>query len=139
MPLGILEACGLEHVPGTTPLENVADAAIPENGIVNGQLLKYDKSGKTILVPQPSDDPNDPLNWPRWRKELFLVAALWGTACVGGEDFHHRMGAFTNDLQQSDRSSSQLMCSCPKSGASLWLHSLPVRMEASLCAWLGPP
>jgi hypothetical protein len=23
--------------------------------------LKYDKTGKILLVPQPSDDPNDPL------------------------------------------------------------------------------
>jgi hypothetical protein len=25
--------------------------------------LKYDKTGKILLVPQPSDDPNDPLVW----------------------------------------------------------------------------
>lgn len=23
-----------------------------------------------ILIPQPSDDPNDPLNWPLWRRDL---------------------------------------------------------------------
>ncbi|CAK7207113.1 hypothetical protein SEUCBS139899_009921 [Sporothrix eucalyptigena] len=28
---------------------------------------------ETILIPQPSDDPNDPLLWPRWQKE----AAFW--------------------------------------------------------------
>ncbi|KIH93245.1 hypothetical protein SPBR_02679 [Sporothrix brasiliensis 5110] len=31
------------------------------------------KGEETILVPQPSDDPNDPLLWPRWQKE----AAFW--------------------------------------------------------------
>ena len=31
--------------------------------------MKYSKDG-IILVPQPSDDPNDPLNWPLWRRDL---------------------------------------------------------------------
>lgn len=26
-----------------------------------------------ILVPQPSDDPNDPLNWPLWKRDSILV------------------------------------------------------------------
>lgn len=36
--------------------------------------LKYDTSGRYILVPQPSDDPNDPLNWPRWKRDAILGA-----------------------------------------------------------------
>lgn len=33
--------------------------------------------GKTIiLVPQPSDDPNDPLNWPLWVRDL--ISLLYG-------------------------------------------------------------
>ena len=28
---------------------------------------------QTVLVPQPSDDPNDPLNWPPWKKNLILL------------------------------------------------------------------
>ena len=37
--------------------------------------LKYDRSGAVpiILVPQPSDDPNDPLNWPLWKRDMILV------------------------------------------------------------------
>ncbi|KAH6685936.1 major facilitator superfamily domain-containing protein [Plectosphaerella plurivora] len=45
------------------------------------------KTGKTIkyaagkhegieLSPQPSDDENDPLNWPLWKKDLNLIALL---------------------------------------------------------------
>lgn len=39
-----------------------------------------------ILVPQPSDDPNDPLNWPLWRRDvitfiLSLVATI--AVCLG--------------------------------------------------------
>lgn len=36
--------------------------------------MKHDTSGKVpiLLVPQPSDDPNDPLNLPRWRRDLIV-------------------------------------------------------------------
>ncbi|KAF7544530.1 hypothetical protein G7Z17_g9876 [Cylindrodendrum hubeiense] len=59
MPLGILDVKGVEHVPG----------------------LKCDTSGKQpiILIPQPSDDPNDPLNWPLWRRDLITF-----TLCFAG-------------------------------------------------------
>ncbi|OQU97100.1 hypothetical protein CLAIMM_03091 [Cladophialophora immunda] len=83
MPLGILEDSKMEHVPGTAPLETVRNAASPEAGLVDSNALKHDKTGKIVLVPQPSDDPNDPLNWPRWRKEMFIVSAIWGVSCVG--------------------------------------------------------
>lgn len=39
--------------------------------------VKYAADGHTRLIPQPSDDPRDPLNWS-WRKKhaiLFVVAA----------------------------------------------------------------
>jgi hypothetical protein len=28
---------------------------------------------KTVLVPQPSDDPNDPLNWSPFKKHAILI------------------------------------------------------------------
>lgn len=37
-----------------------------------------------ILVPQPSDDPNDPLNWPLWRRDLIAfilsLTAIFATS-----------------------------------------------------------
>jgi hypothetical protein len=84
MPLGILEDQQMEHVPGTTPLETVRSPPHSEEGFNNTSALRHDKSGKFVLVPQPSDDPNDPLNWPRWRKEMFIITSVWGVACVGG-------------------------------------------------------
>lgn len=42
-----------------------------------GEGVRYAKDGHTRLIPQPSEDPNDPLNWS-WRKKhliLFIVAA----------------------------------------------------------------
>ncbi|OQU99449.1 hypothetical protein CLAIMM_05080 [Cladophialophora immunda] len=35
--------------------------------------LKFAKDGHTILVPQPSDDPNDPLNWTSFKKHTLLI------------------------------------------------------------------
>jgi MFS family permease len=35
--------------------------------------LKHASDGKTILLPQPSDDPHDPLNWSWKRKHLILI------------------------------------------------------------------
>ncbi|KAK8106441.1 MFS-type transporter [Apiospora kogelbergensis] len=35
------------------------------------------------LVPQPSDDPEDPLNWPMWRKNLNYLALIYMTALIG--------------------------------------------------------
>lgn len=85
MPLGILEDHKLEHVPGTSPLKELGRQD-PESidGAAPG-LLKLDPTGETVLVPQPSDSPNDPYNWPRWKKEMFTVAIAYGCGCVGGE------------------------------------------------------
>ncbi|KAL6250091.1 hypothetical protein RBB50_002392 [Rhinocladiella similis] len=38
------------------------------------QDVKVAPDGHTILVPQPSDDPHDPLNWPSWRKHAILFS-----------------------------------------------------------------
>ncbi|KAI7186567.1 serine/threonine kinase 16, partial [Hortaea werneckii] len=66
MGLGVLEDRHLERVPGTSTLKDLTDtpAGLPQDAI-----LKRSKDG-TILVPQPSDDPRDPLNWPLWRRDL---------------------------------------------------------------------
>jgi MFS family permease len=50
--------------------------------------LKYDTSGPVpiVLIPQPSDDPNDPLNWPLWKRDLIVtilsVVSIFAT-CLG--------------------------------------------------------
>lgn len=85
MPFGILEDTNLEHIPGTAPLHGHSDTD-NYSGIDPG-LLKYDRTGKIVLVPQPSDSPNDPYNWSRTKKELFTIAYGWGCGCVGGKLF----------------------------------------------------
>lgn len=73
MGLGILPDRHLTHVPGTSIFSddpNAQAAALYEG--VDLSKLKHG-SGKNkhiVLVPQPSDDPNDPLNWPQWKKHM---------------------------------------------------------------------
>lgn len=71
MGLGILEA-GEKRVPGTALME--------EEDLTNTVLdpnLKYDLTGPIpiVLIPQPSDSPDDPLNWPLWQRD-FIVFIL---------------------------------------------------------------
>lgn len=86
MPLGIIDDNQIEHVPGTAPLNELGrtDLEVANSGIDRG-LLKHDASGEIVLVPQPSDSPNDPYNWPRWKKEMFTLVIAYGCGCVGGK------------------------------------------------------
>ncbi|TFK45920.1 MFS transporter [Heliocybe sulcata] len=63
----------------------------------NEQALKVAADGHTVLIPQPSDDPNDPLNWSPAKKHaiLFIVSA---TALL--PDYGSATGAVTL-LQQA--------------------------------------
>ncbi|KAL2154583.1 hypothetical protein VTH82DRAFT_3259 [Thermothelomyces myriococcoides] len=86
MPLGILDDHELEHVPGTSPLNELGrrDLDAELAGVaIDSRMLKHDKTGQVVLVPQPSDSPNDPYNWPRWKKEMFTIAIAYGCGCVG--------------------------------------------------------
>lgn len=87
MPLGIIDDRELEHVPGTSPLNELGQVGVdldPASGI-DSAFLKHDPTGKVVLVPQPSDSPNDPYNWPKWRKRMYTVAIGYGCGCVGGK------------------------------------------------------
>ncbi|KAF3005750.1 hypothetical protein E8E13_006796 [Curvularia kusanoi] len=70
MGLGILES---RHnpVPGTALVYDDDRKRDLAQTAAQSQL-KYDKTGKILLVPQPSDDPNDPLNWPLWKRDLII-------------------------------------------------------------------
>lgn len=79
MGFGILEPnTTLEHVPGTALLQDV----IPSETV---HLKKGSgNDGDIVLVPQPSSNPNDPLNWPLWQRDLLLVLFCYLTnICVG--------------------------------------------------------
>jgi len=37
------------------------------------ERLKLAQDNRTVLIPQPSDDPHDPLNWSWWKKHVTLI------------------------------------------------------------------
>lgn len=86
MGLGVLEDRHMAHVPGTTRYFDDVNERPQLADEQSARQLKCDNSGPQpiILVPQPSDDPNDPLNWPLWRRDLILfvlsVTAIFATA-----------------------------------------------------------
>lgn len=41
------------------------------------------RNSDIVLVPQPSESPRDPLNWPTWKKDLLLAIISLDTAVVG--------------------------------------------------------
>lgn len=84
MAWGIFETRSRQQVAGTVLLSESND---DHTVFHNVKTTKH--RGKTIiLVPQPSDDQNDPLNWPLWVRDL--VALLYGYCTlliVGGYVF----------------------------------------------------
>ncbi|KAJ2901602.1 uncharacterized protein MKZ38_001622 [Zalerion maritima] len=79
MGLGVLDIQDGHHAPGTTTLDHAAAGVS-----VNNNLLKHGsgKDSHIVLVPQPSADPNDPLNWSPAKKAVVFSIILMGTAFV---------------------------------------------------------
>lgn len=81
MAWGILETRSRRHVPGTVRLSesnNEDETQFPG-------IKQTIHRGKTIiLVPQPSDDPNDPLNWPLWVRDLITLLFGYCTLLIVG-------------------------------------------------------
>uniref|UniRef100_A0A060TAB3 ARAD1D17336p n=1 Tax=Blastobotrys adeninivorans TaxID=409370 RepID=A0A060TAB3_BLAAD len=42
-------------------------------------------SSEVVLVPQPSKDPNDPLNWSNWRKHMTYFWVCWYVFVAAGQ------------------------------------------------------
>lgn len=57
----------------------VLDASL---GHASTRHLKTTKDGSIILIPQPSADPNDPLNWSKTKKMVILIVV----SCTGKDD-----------------------------------------------------
>ena len=92
--LGIIEDRHLEQVPGTVILDVEGtqlggSPASSDPGANIGSHIKYGtgKASRLVLVPQPSNDPNDPLNWSTIKKFTIVAVACFGTvlfAAVNG-------------------------------------------------------
>ncbi|EKD20278.1 uncharacterized protein L3040_007289 [Drepanopeziza brunnea f. sp. 'multigermtubi'] len=66
---GILQDPKHPYVPGTIKLNEDVSA----EKLADWEYQEPKKRGDTILNPQPSDSPNDPLNWPTSTKLAILV------------------------------------------------------------------
>ncbi|CUM65861.1 uncharacterized protein PRCAT00003510001 [Priceomyces carsonii] len=66
----------VDEVPGTTKLVEMDPLALEMHGSKN-------KRDDVILVPTPSDDPNDPLNWSRKRKYMHMFCLVVYVFSVG--------------------------------------------------------
>lgn len=56
-----------DPIPGTVHLVDLERVLAAQHATGNADI---------ILVPAPSSDPEDPLNWPRKRKHLAIACAL---------------------------------------------------------------
>ena len=87
MGLGFLEDTKLEHVPGIGSLADIERVRhgpeVDARPAVDTSALRHTKDGSLVLVPQPSDSPNDPYNWSRIKKELFCLAYAYGCGDIG--------------------------------------------------------
>lgn len=61
-------------------------------GEVDDGHLKTAADGHTVLIPQPTEDPNDPLNWT-FRKKNTILAVIAFLAFL--PDYGSSMGAVT--------------------------------------------
>ncbi|KAH9893654.1 MFS transporter-like protein [Xylariomycetidae sp. FL2044] len=72
MGIGVLEDRHLDRPPGTSKLGE-QEAVGPDGS----STIELKKDGDIILVPQPSDSPNDPLNWSMaWKNSIMLILAF---------------------------------------------------------------
>ncbi|KAI6836908.1 hypothetical protein KC332_g449 [Hortaea werneckii] len=84
MPFGILDCNRMEVVPGTALLRDQEDLPEELRGVSSGQLKHgTGRFSHVVLIPQPSDSPNDPLNWPLWKKDLILFITSMNASIVG--------------------------------------------------------
>ncbi|KAI9800786.1 MAG: hypothetical protein M1833_003203 [Piccolia ochrophora] len=65
-----------EQTEGVPDLEELGERdgyVLDARDYQGGKDLKLARDGHTILIPQPSDDPHDPLNWSQFRKHVVLI------------------------------------------------------------------
>lgn len=81
MSLGILkDHSDLSNVPGTTCLAEKLQS-LEEKSTTATTNLKHGSGSAShiVLAPQPSDDPNDPLNFSESRKLTIVTVIVFGS------------------------------------------------------------
>lgn len=91
----------LPHVPGTVLLN---DEAAHSEAITGGLKHGTGRNAHIVLAPQPSEDPNDPLNWSAWKKEICLAILCFGAmlnAATNGPLLNSSIVVIATDLNKS--------------------------------------
>ena len=95
--------------------------------------LKRAADGHTILIPQPSDDPNDPLNWSWATKHITLFIVAW-TAFL--PDYGSATGAVTLIAQAEQWDMSQDGVNHSQAG-NVFMLGAGGLFVVILCAYFG--
>ncbi|KAM5535242.1 hypothetical protein V8D89_011048 [Ganoderma adspersum] len=112
MAFGILDDYKLDSVPGTGLLSAKAKQLTADEAM--GLKRVTGKHSHIVLIPQPSDDPRDLLNWPRWKKEACfwtlvfttsIADALWALVSPAyvqlSQQFHVSVGEVASSFSAS--------------------------------------
>ncbi|KAK5193362.1 hypothetical protein LTR99_006914 [Exophiala xenobiotica] len=99
MGLGVLEDKKLDHVPGTVLLN---DEAAHSEAFTEGLKHGKGRDAHIVLSPQPSEDPNDPLNWPLWKKEVITAILCLGAMLNAGTNGPLLNASYFSIAQQLD-------------------------------------
>lgn len=83
MTLGIKQP-KRKNVTGTIVMMENDDESTNAPSTHDSLSLKRSNTG-VILHPQPQNNPNDPLNWPIWRRDLCLLIVGFQTFLGGGQ------------------------------------------------------
>ncbi|KAL4932105.1 major facilitator superfamily domain-containing protein [Aspergillus undulatus] len=118
MAFGILEPENGEFSPGTVTLSHQTQTIIetPTDSHRTAKTHNHDRG--IVLVPQPSDSPNDPLNWPQWRKDLILLIISLLSAVVGaygsmlGPGFVEIAAELNVSVNEISQATSYLVLAC---------------------------
>ncbi|KAK5064354.1 hypothetical protein LTR84_000187 [Exophiala bonariae] len=76
----ILDDVSLAHVPGTVILDDAKSTSQVVHQLKHGT----GRNRHVVLVPQPSEDVNDPLNWSTGKKLAAYLVTLFGTCLYAG-------------------------------------------------------
>ncbi|KAG7714568.1 hypothetical protein KL949_004252 [Ogataea haglerorum] len=102
------------NVPGTTVLVDHDPGS-----------LGLKSSDEVVLIPQPSSDPNDPLNWSMWRKQLhFWILFVFALVLAASSNFQGPLYKGLSEIY--DRTLNQL-------NAGLGTTSLFLAFSCLLC------
>ena len=77
---------GSERVPGVSQTSNDSHETYTEGHgdfqvtmVPGAKDVKLAKNGKTVLIPQPTDDPEDVLNWKAGKKLKVLISLIFAS------------------------------------------------------------